>query len=550
MTPKSEAEKFRGSKYGHFSAGFINICNQLRQLGVSSEVKLPTLVTAGNQSSGKSSVVEAIAGIPLPRTSGTNTGWLCRIKLKKEYDTRGNKLPKVQPEEDFREITRKEDITACVAEAQAALLAPDGLEFTCNTVVLELEGAEMDLTIVDLPGIIQFHPKGEHYVDMIKYMVKKIIEQQHVIMVMTLTAMDDLENQAVSLLSSTVDPDGHRTIGVITKPDNIPDGDHEKWVTLANNQNARQTLSLGYYVVKNPGQAQLDEGITFEEARERELQFFANDPNWSAANASRLGTSKLRSALSDMLLKRIALELPSSRQHAQQKLQLHGKLNVEHAPVFSISFFGLPTSILHIASLKSSVPKEDARSELQRLLQKVADELDDQVHCRTLVGRRLFQKVKEMFNVCKVALQDSMPSFEVKTTTISTLGNADLHSSELPSSLTLEDVQALRDQHLGHELPTFSPYSALEELIEKYKERWKGSALECLGSVKEELSERMEDSVKLQFGQFPDMMTHVSVAMSALLESKAESCKNLLIGIVVTEQTNTFTMNEHYFEDS
>ena len=33
------------------------------------------------------------------------------------------------------------------------------LEFTSNSVVLEIEGAEADLTIVDLPGIIQSHPK-------------------------------------------------------------------------------------------------------------------------------------------------------------------------------------------------------------------------------------------------------------------------------------------------------------------------------------------------------------------------------------------------------
>eukprot|EP00798_Chlamydomonas_sp_ICE-L_P007078 gene7078-174_t len=313
MAANSEGANFSCSQYGLFSAGLIDICNQLRQLGVSSEVKLPTLVTAGNQSSGKSSVVEAIAGIPLPRASGTctrcptevrmrkkppalsesDTGWLCRIKLKKEYDSQGVKLPEVPPEENFRKITRKEDITTGVAEAQAELLGSDGLEFTCNTVVLELEGEEVDLTIVDLPGIIQFHPKGQPYVDMIKAMVKKNIEQQHVIMVLTITAMDDLENQAIKLLSNTVDPEGHRTIGVITKPDNIPDGDHDKWVTLANNQNPRQTLSLGYYFVKNPGQAQLDEGITFDEARERELHFFAHDPIWSASNPSRLGTFKL-----------------------------------------------------------------------------------------------------------------------------------------------------------------------------------------------------------------------------------------------------------------
>ena len=125
---------------------------------------------------------------------------------------------------------------------------------------------------------------------MIKSMVVRNIEQHHVIIVMTLTAMDDLENQvqqihipdichltgqsepkvqsscscfklcncqfiqAINLEARKVDPDGLRTIGVITKPDNIPEGEHEKWISVAQNKNPRQALALGYYVVMNPGQ--------------------------------------------------------------------------------------------------------------------------------------------------------------------------------------------------------------------------------------------------------------------------------------------------------
>jgi hypothetical protein len=132
-------------------------------------------------------------------------------------------------------VTRQQDITYCVSAAQALLLNPDAvsnteggvaafipgslflegedlkepqhsraylelpeeyqLEFTRNSVVLEIEGADADLTIVDLPGIIQSHHSGEHYVEMIKNMVLQSIEPDHVIIVMVITAMDDLENQ-------------------------------------------------------------------------------------------------------------------------------------------------------------------------------------------------------------------------------------------------------------------------------------------------------------------------------------------------------------------
>eukprot|EP00798_Chlamydomonas_sp_ICE-L_P007077 gene7077-173_t len=238
-------------------------------------------------------------------------------------------------------------------------------------------------------------------------------------------------------------------------------------------------------------------------------------------------------------------------------------------------------------------PREDARSELQHLLQKVANELDDKVNCKTLDGRQIFQKTKRIFKGFASAVIDSMPSFEVREVIISALGcgdgledledqndsedpentedtaeskdlentkdtedskdpenTEDTKDSEDASTLSLKDVKKLRARHLGRELPTFSPYSAVEELIEMHKGRWGGISLKCLGNVMKELTELMVDSVERHFGQFPVARAQIRALISALLESKAESCKNLLIGLVNTEKANTFTMNTHYFVDS
>ena len=98
------------------------------------------------------------------------------------------------------------DAPTSAPEPSAAFIAlgdPSSYEllFTNNSVVLEVEGAEADLTIVDLPGIIQFHEQGQRYVDLIKGMVTGAIQQDHTIIVMALTAVDDLENQASAVLS-------------------------------------------------------------------------------------------------------------------------------------------------------------------------------------------------------------------------------------------------------------------------------------------------------------------------------------------------------------
>ncbi|RUP50049.1 hypothetical protein BC936DRAFT_140550 [Jimgerdemannia flammicorona] len=55
------------SKYGHKDAILIEILKKLREAGAQADIELPTLVFCGNQSAGKSSLIEAIAGVPLPR---------------------------------------------------------------------------------------------------------------------------------------------------------------------------------------------------------------------------------------------------------------------------------------------------------------------------------------------------------------------------------------------------------------------------------------------------------------------------------------------------
>ncbi|GFR41677.1 hypothetical protein Agub_g2422, partial [Astrephomene gubernaculifera] len=100
------------------------------------------------------------------------------------------------------------------------------LGFTANKVVLEIDGAEADLTIIDLPGIIHDHPKGRHYVEIVERMTKQNLSPEHHIIAMALPAAADAETQAIRLWAREVDPQGDRSIGIITKPDMIGEGAH------------------------------------------------------------------------------------------------------------------------------------------------------------------------------------------------------------------------------------------------------------------------------------------------------------------------------------
>lgn len=79
--------------------------------------------------------------------------------------------------------------------------------------------------------------------------------------------------------------------------------------------------------------------------------------------------------------------------------------------------------------------------------------------------------------------------------------------SDLSAVVTLAEVQALRGSQLGRELPTFSPYSAVDELMSKFKGQWKQATLSCLEEVKGELKGLVVAHVDNKFSQFPEMLT-------------------------------------------
>lgn len=107
-------------------------------------------------------------------------------------------------------------------------------------------------------------------------------------------------------LAKDADPKGNRTLGVLTKPDRIEDGNFEMWQPILAGE--KQPLHHGYYVVKNPDPKQLGE-VTRQEARQDEEDFFAKEP-WSSLGPhlrSRLGSDRLSAKLSGLLEEMVKL---------------------------------------------------------------------------------------------------------------------------------------------------------------------------------------------------------------------------------------------------
>jgi vacuolar protein sorting-associated protein 1 len=174
-----------GTDYDSSRRKLNDIINALRNCGTEEVIKLPKIAVIGNQSAGKSSLIEAISQIKVPRATGTCTrcpmevilsrgdpeNWHCKVSLRIEYSEVGEQSLRTIP---FGETKVKEEVADLLRRAQLAILNPrkpftdfigltqdeikEGhreINFSRNTVVLAIAGAGVDVTFMDLPGIIQ-----------------------------------------------------------------------------------------------------------------------------------------------------------------------------------------------------------------------------------------------------------------------------------------------------------------------------------------------------------------------------------------------------------
>jgi septin family protein len=129
----------------------LDAVDRLRHLKVTQEgIQLPTIVVVGDQSSGKSSVLESLAGISLPRGQGICTRVPLIMRLQDDPDAihavlHLEYLNKTVP-------TTEAGITAAVNEATTEIAGDGkGISDIPITLVVKKKGVP-DLTLVDLPG--------------------------------------------------------------------------------------------------------------------------------------------------------------------------------------------------------------------------------------------------------------------------------------------------------------------------------------------------------------------------------------------------------------
>ncbi|KAF9980739.1 dynamin-like GTPase mgm1 [Modicella reniformis] len=291
----------------------IEIRNVLNSIDHNDTLKLPSIVVIGSQSSGKSSVLEAIVGHEfLPKGSNMVTRRPIELTLihtphsKEEYGefpTLG--LGKVH---DFKRIQQTlKDLNMAVPESECVSSKPIELRIYSPNIP--------DLTLIDLPGYIQITSKNQPLTlkEKISELCDKYIQEPNIILAVC-AADVDLANSEALRSSRKVDPLGLRTIGVITKMDLV---EPERGVAILRNQD--YPLHLGYIgvVCKAPSGASKD-NIT-QVVIKSEDAFFRSSYQYSQRGIA-VGTATLRRKLMDVLEENMGSNLGSIIKAVQREL--------------------------------------------------------------------------------------------------------------------------------------------------------------------------------------------------------------------------------------
>ena len=294
----------------------------LRSQGISHYVSLPQIIVCGDQSSGKSSVLEAISGVSFPTKSNLCTRFPTELVLRKTSHTGVSVsiVPHHSRSESeqlslgsfHEQLDGFDGLPILIENAKAAMgISTHGKAFSKDLLRIEVSGPDRPhLTIVDLPGLIHSETKQQSAsdVELVQDVVQTYMKEPRSIILAVVSAKNDYANQIVLKLARIADPRGNRTLGVITKPDTlVPDSESEAmYVSLARNQDVE--FRLGWHVLKNMDSETGEWSLIDRDVKE---EAFFSQGIWEELSRSLLGVDKLRSRLSKVLLGQIAAELPS-----------------------------------------------------------------------------------------------------------------------------------------------------------------------------------------------------------------------------------------------
>ncbi len=247
-------------------------------------IEVPGVVVIGDQSAGKSSVLESISGVNFPRGENTCTRRPCVLRMECEPSLRGDAYAYVSNEADVKKTGRRVGLEKIGPEIDR--LTVDHTGTGANMIIIpapiHVKGVRKcgpTLTLIDLPGITHWlnGPQQSNIHDVIVNMIKKYIKNEQMVILAVVSATSDFGNSEALKLAKEVDPQQIRTIGVVTKIDTIQQ-DSDIVMKLRAERDSDVKLNLGWIAVRCRTPTEVKEGLGPEDLRKKEQEFVQSHP--------------------------------------------------------------------------------------------------------------------------------------------------------------------------------------------------------------------------------------------------------------------------------
>lgn len=314
-----------------------NVLNSIFLNRTKDEIEIPHMVVVGSQSSGKSSILNSILGMDILPT-GTNMVTRCPIQLeliqsKNDlkasfgfYDTINgswNTIKDISIKYPNPSIEQRNEILQTIQEITQKN-AGNGMNITFDPIHIRIYSPNIpNLSLTDLPGLTmvactdQGQPKDIK--EQIRKLIGKYISMKSSIILAVMPSRTDIEADIALDLIKEYDPNGERTIGILTKIDLMNDGTDITHL-LDGRVSKDLQLAYGYYGIRNRNKIEM-ENKTVMDGLQLEYDWFAKHPIYSQTKyKDHLGIPALCKNLSGILVKALKKSFPSILQNINQSL--------------------------------------------------------------------------------------------------------------------------------------------------------------------------------------------------------------------------------------
>ena len=392
---------------------------------VDGDFAIPGVVVVGMQSSGKSSVLESATGLAFPRSEGMCTRVPTVVTVSKaDGDEPTGVTVASDPNFSTDVHTFEATDTAAFGDAIRKLtdkLAPEGRIADSPIYVSYKRPYGPTYSLTDLPGITFCSKVQDDVEAQTTRLTKKHMENENALILCVLPATEDFHNSKALRLAEELDPHGDRTIGVVTKVDNLPPGS-DLVARMAGEGEGAISLKHGFFAVRNRTQVEIDEELALEDVVEKERDLFASDSVLKRLPSDQCGMAKLLEKVCAEQSRAIDEYIPKFKKVATELLRKHQK-----------DVAALPRSL---------VTQEDCRDFLSRKVGEIATDIRHAAEGDTTIcgpsekSTNLTARVHEALNY----------------------GLAERIHKEIPNFMTEDVKEKLRDATIegrGHDLSNF-----------------------------------------------------------------------------------------------